>query len=249
MRFLSSNDSGISVWLVVVLGHLLAVAYALGWFGLFGLSQPPHPEAVTPASSTVMLLSGRLVDRVDNPSSPSRPPPPKPQTPPRSMPPLPPIPAPPEAVKTATKATPTLPNQATQTLPAPAQASVSPSAVTDSSVSATASTKSPPSQSSSFSPPRTDAFALSNPLPIYPPLSRRQGEEGRVLLNVYILENGQVGEVTIRQSSSFSRLDQAALVAVRQWRYTPAKQGGVPLAYWYVQPLSFSLDSSEFPSP
>ncbi|MBK6757815.1 MAG: energy transducer TonB [Moraxellaceae bacterium] len=46
-------------------------------------------------------------------------------------------------------------------------------------------------------------------------MSRRLGEQGRVVLNVYILADGTVGEVKIKQSSGFSRLDDAALQAVK----------------------------------
>jgi protein TonB len=236
-RYFLSLDS--TVWVFVLAAHLLCVAYVLGYLGVW--EQAPLRIA-TPSSPSVMV-SGRLVDKVNRVDRPS---------PSQPMPALvPPTPAPPATpTRPATpNPTPTTPSQTAQALPAPTSVLPSPSSLTSPSATATAtaSPKNLPTQTASFSPPRTDAFALSNPLPIYPPLSRRQGEEGRVLLNVHILENGQVGEVTIRQSSGFSRLDEAALVAVRQWHYVPAKQNGVPLAYWYVQPLSFSLDPSESP--
>ena len=36
---------------------------------------------------------------------------------------------------------------------------------------------------------------------------------------------------------------EAALEAIRRWRYVPAKRGDEPIPYWYVQPLDFQLDS------
>jgi periplasmic protein TonB len=90
-------------------------------------------------------------------------------------------------------------------------------------------------------PPRADASHLNNPPPAYPSLSRRMREEGKVLLDVHILEDGRVGEIKLRRSSGFSRLDQAALSAVKRWRYVPARQGGKAIAYWYVQPVQFTL--------
>lgn len=89
--------------------------------------------------------------------------------------------------------------------------------------------------------PRSDAAHLNNPAPAYPRLSRRAGEEGTVLLDVLILPDGTVGDIRIKVSSGYRRLDESALEAVRKWRFIPAKQGGKPIAYWYVQPVVFSL--------
>jgi protein TonB len=82
---------------------------------------------------------------------------------------------------------------------------------------------------------------LNNPAPAYPAASRRLGEQGRVLLDVYIQPDGRVGEIRVKQSSGYPRLDEAALDAVRRWRYVPARRGNEPIALWYVQPISFSL--------
>jgi protein TonB len=84
---------------------------------------------------------------------------------------------------------------------------------------------------------------LNNPAPNrIRSMSRRLGEQGRVVLEVYILANGTVGEAKIKQSSGFSRLDNAALQAVKKWRYKPARRGQQAIDFWYVQPLSFSLN-------
>ncbi len=66
-------------------------------------------------------------------------------------------------------------------------------------------------------------------------------EEGRVLLDVYILPDGLVGEIKLKRTSGHPRLDQAALEAVKRWKYQPARRGNVPIPYWYVQPIDFSL--------
>lgn len=92
-----------------------------------------------------------------------------------------------------------------------------------------------------LTPPRSDAAHLNNPAPVYPAMSRRLQESGRVVLEVYILANGQVGEVKLRQSSGYKRLDDAAVQAVRNWRYVPARRGDEAIPFWYVQALSFSL--------
>lgn len=92
-----------------------------------------------------------------------------------------------------------------------------------------------------MTPPRADASFLNNPAPAYPPLSRRLREQGRVLMDVYILADGRVGQINLKRSSGYARLDEAALNAVRRWRYVPAKRGNDPIDYWHVQPLDFEL--------
>lgn len=91
--------------------------------------------------------------------------------------------------------------------------------------------------------PRSDAAHLNNPAPVYPAASRRLREHGRVLFDVYILPDGSVGEIKLKRSSGFARLDETALEAVRQWRYVPAKRGDQPIPYWYVQPIDFAMHS------
>lgn len=93
---------------------------------------------------------------------------------------------------------------------------------------------------SGFSGP--DGSGFSNPKPPYPAISRRMGEEGLVVLSVYILADGTVGDVSIKKSSGFRRLDESALKTVRRWRYVPAKRHGKPVAIRYAQPIRFSLN-------
>jgi len=87
-----------------------------------------------------------------------------------------------------------------------------------------------------------NADYLHNPKPPYPALSRRLREQGRVLLRVQVSTAGTPLEVTIKESSGFKRLDQAALETVKQWRFTPAKQGNTPLESGVDVPLQFFLE-------
>lgn len=91
------------------------------------------------------------------------------------------------------------------------------------------------------SPPRFDAAYLRNPAPNYPPASRRMGEEGRVLLRVHVLANGQADEVRLQQGSGFERLDEAAVEAVRRWQFVPARLGDTAVAAWVIVPIAFNL--------
>lgn len=89
---------------------------------------------------------------------------------------------------------------------------------------------------------RYDAAYLRNPPPEYPPVARRRGEAGTVLLSVWVEADGRAGEVSVRQGSGSARLDRAALEAVRRWRFVPAKNGGVALASRIEVPIIFRLE-------
>ncbi|WP_293766221.1 energy transducer TonB [uncultured Aquitalea sp.] len=82
---------------------------------------------------------------------------------------------------------------------------------------------------------------LHNPPPAYPERSREAGEEGRVVVLVLVSAQGLPKAVDIKQGSRFRRLDRAAVEAVRQWRFVPAKRGGEAVESTLEIPLTFSL--------
>ena len=90
-------------------------------------------------------------------------------------------------------------------------------------------------------PARGDAAYLRNPAPSYPLLSRRLGEQGRVLLRVLVHADGSAMSVEIETGSGHTRLDQAARATVRQWRFIPAMQGDQAVNSWAIIPVDFSL--------
>jgi protein TonB len=92
-------------------------------------------------------------------------------------------------------------------------------------------------------PPVFNADYLNNPPPAYPAASRRMGEQGRVVLRVFVSEEGLPSQVQVRTPSGFSRLDEAALETVKHWRFVPARRGKTPVAAWVLVPISFSLKS------
>ena len=89
--------------------------------------------------------------------------------------------------------------------------------------------------------PSSDADYLQNPKPAYPPLSKRLGEQGKVVVRVLIGADGTPQQAELRQSSGYARLDQAALATVQRWRYVPGKRGGVAEAMWFNVPINFVL--------
>lgn len=90
--------------------------------------------------------------------------------------------------------------------------------------------------------PSSDADYLQNPKPPYPPLSKRLGEQGKVVVRVLIGIDGVAQKAEIKQSSGFDRLDQAAVVTVLRWRYLPGKRAGIPEAMWFSVPINFVLE-------
>lgn len=89
---------------------------------------------------------------------------------------------------------------------------------------------------------RFDADYLKNPAPAYPPLSRRMGEEGKVVLRVSVNAQGSADSVEIRTSSGSQRLDESAQKTVRNWKFIPAKRGDVAVQSWVLVPIIFKLE-------
>lgn len=78
--------------------------------------------------------------------------------------------------------------------------------------------------------------------PAYPPLARRLGETGKVVLRVELDEAGRVSAAQVLTSSGSNRLDAAALAAVRTWRCQPAQRGGQAVRSVAMQPFKFTLE-------
>jgi len=117
---------------------------------------------------------------------------------------------------------------------APAAPSVAPAPA------APAAAAAPAAESSS--PARFDADYLNNPPPPYPPLSKRMGEEGRVILRVLVTPQGAAETLEVKTSSGSPRLDTAAVNTVRNWRFVPARRGEAAVQSWVLVPIVFKLE-------
>ena len=131
--------------------------------------------------------------------------------------------------------------------PAPILAAT-PAAAVSSDFVAPESLPSRPASSTSAAAPvlvqaRFDADYLHNPKPVYPPMSRRFGEEGKVMLKVRVTPQGTAEQVDIQTGSGYSRLDSAAREAVQRWRFVPARRGDEAVAASVIVPITFALDS------
>lgn len=94
----------------------------------------------------------------------------------------------------------------------------------------------------SYVPPSSQIAYGSNPKPNYPQAAKRRGMTGVVELLVRVDETGMAVAVELKHSSGFSVLDREALKAVAQWRFEPARRGGVAVAGEVVVPIRFRLD-------
>ena len=136
--------------------------------------------------------------------------------------------------KTPAPQTPTPKIEATQSsLPAPAAPVAAPAEIKP-------APPAPPAEP--FVQPRFDANYLKNPAPNYPPLSRRMGEEGKVILRVLVSPQGAADSVEVKTSSGSQRLDDAAVNTVKLWKFIPAKRGETAVQSAVLVPIIFKLE-------
>jgi protein TonB len=93
-------------------------------------------------------------------------------------------------------------------------------------------------------PPSFGAAYLRNPPPRYPAEARRNGVEGTVMLRVWVAADGAATRVEIDRSSGHRALDDAALGAVKKWRFVPARRGDEAIEGLVTVPLVFRLDAA-----
>jgi len=103
----------------------------------------------------------------------------------------------------------------------------------------------PPAASPAVTEPLGTELAIQCPQrtpPRYPPLAKRQREQGEVRLRVELDESGRIDRVTIVSSSGSPRLDEAARTAIESWRCRPAERDGQPVRAVALQSLAFVLE-------
>ncbi|MDF2569071.1 MAG: TonB family protein [Sporomusa sp.] len=83
--------------------------------------------------------------------------------------------------------------------------------------------------------------------PVYPTIARQTGLQGTVLLKIEILANGRPGRITLASSTAYPALDEAAVAAVRQWKFVPAKDlsSGRAIVCTTTLPISFLLNNNK----
>jgi protein TonB len=91
--------------------------------------------------------------------------------------------------------------------------------------------------------PRFNAAYLNNPPPAYPLAARRRNIEGKVLVRAEVQTDGSCSQVELKIPSTSELLNQAALEAVKKWRFVPATLGGQTLVAWVEIPITFKLSN------
>lgn len=94
-------------------------------------------------------------------------------------------------------------------------------------------------------PPRADAAYLKNPPPAYPKMLLRRGVEGSVLVRAQVQDDGHCSKVQLNESSGFRMFDEAALRAVKDWRFVPARQGENTVVAWVDVPIAFRITRTQ----
>ncbi|MEG6585149.1 energy transducer TonB [Dendrosporobacter sp. 1207_IL3150] len=85
---------------------------------------------------------------------------------------------------------------------------------------------------------------LSKVEPQYPSSARNAGQQGTVILKIQVHDNGRPGDVVVYSSSGYDALDDAAIVAVKKWRFIPAKdrETGRNIGCVTTLPIVFQLN-------
>lgn len=119
--------------------------------------------------------------------------------------------------------------------PTPAKATVEVDLPMEAMTASAASAASVASQGAANTPPHL----LYNPAPAYPPAALSAGQQGRVLLRIELNDDGQVRAASVIEPSGHRLLDEAALAAVRNWRFEPT--GDRPTARQVAVPVRFTI--------
>ncbi len=143
------------------------------------------------------------------------------------------------ALSTASPATPAAPAGPAESVPSPATESSVPAPPTVAAITSVG-----PLTGGAALPTERGAVPLGgsvNAPPRYPYLARARAQEGQVVVRVEVDAAGSVRTITIARSSGFALLDEAALGAVREWRFEPARRSGVAVTATLDVPISFRL--------
>lgn len=103
-------------------------------------------------------------------------------------------------------------------------------------------------QTEEMGPPRFMAVEVApvctyRPTPTYPDLARQAGVEGVVTLWIYVNADGTVADVQLYNSSGVNSLDEAAMSAAWNTRWSPARNNGQPVGVWTALSYNFELSN------
>ena len=87
----------------------------------------------------------------------------------------------------------------------------------------------------------TMPIALSRRAPVYSTLAKQMRVSGTVVMNVLVNDRGTVDQVVLVTGVSGAGLNDAAMLAVKSWTYSPATKNGVPVKVWKSEQIAFKL--------
>lgn len=156
-----------------------------------------------------------------------------------------PVPAPKPKPRPAPKPTPKPEPVPTPMPPPAAQPSAeSPPPSAPATPTVSAEPKSQPVTAKDSAPKRiaTPSFK-TRPAPIaYPSQARRRGQEGTVVVEVWLDERGNQTKRILARSSGVHSLDKTALKAIAKWRFSAYVENGRNIAHRVHIPIRFQLD-------
>jgi TonB family protein len=76
--------------------------------------------------------------------------------------------------------------------------------------------------------------------PDYTENARQRGIEGDVVMEIVVRRDGSVGDVRVMQGLGYG-LDERAIEAVRQWRFSPARRRGQPVDVLVEVAMEFKI--------
>lgn len=83
----------------------------------------------------------------------------------------------------------------------------------------------------------------TRPSPVkYPRIAKRRGLEGQVLVEIWIDESGKQVKQNLLKSSGTEILDEAAIAAIKRWRFSSHIVDGQAIAHRVQIPVRFKLD-------
>ena len=216
---------------LIPLGLIVLLHAGLLYAALNGMQKP----VTTPAVPREVIAT--FITPQPTPEPQPQPTPPVPQPVPRPAPKVAQKPTP--VVKKASLPKPTLaptpePSEKAISTPAPPPVAAAPAAPEPQAAAAPAAPPAPPKTVSGVE-------YIQPPQPDYPPVARRNGEEGKVMLRVLVNDGGRPEKVDVQKSSGFARLDEAARQAALRARFKPHLEDGKPVAVYALIPINFSI--------
>jgi periplasmic protein TonB len=224
----NANPRVIAACVAVVVIHAALLGFALT------MRNQPLPRPIEAKSITALLIS-----ETPQPVAVETPPPPKPVPQPVPKP----LPKPKVKPKIEPKPTPMPVTEAPSQIAAPAPEPTPPAPPQPAPPPAAPAAPAIGKPSMDLAAPKNVAHLSCNiAQPDYPAMSKRRGETGTAVIRLTVGLTGKIENVALQKSSGSSRLDDAALEAVRGSACSPYKENGEAIRATATVPFVFSLN-------